>query len=1234
MLAEDDVSLTARTFAVTLTIDVSGESADAILRLAVAGGRFAVTSTGRVVPRRPAPRGGAGRRRRRRPLVLLPRRPHPQRPGQPHRRARGRPEAGAAHREPLRAVPRDERRRHRGGARDRRHPDARPGRALGRGSGRPGDDRARARGTSVRPTSPSGPPRRTGSAWSSTPGWSPVAASSSGTPPATTSAPSSCSSGRSASRRSACCRRATTGRCSCCCTPRSRRCRSGSGSRWRASAGCSASIGRSTSTSSSTGCGPARSTTCCSRPTRSATRRGSSPRLRQLFPMRRNTLTVGPMVDVHWGKPVIITARLAVLIQLDNALGGGPLAAVQGRRRRAAARRRRGDRGGPGRPGPRARSSTSSGFWDLAEKRYGFLAALRDSSVAGIDLTGGLAVWGEYGDHPSFLLAAGGFNPRFKDVPADHGRRRRPARGVVLGRPVRPDAGRVLRRHARDDPGRAQPHGDRQDRAGRARGRDRLRRPDLPPPPHALHRRLPVLRRGHLPRAQPGRGQGGRHHRGSRAAGTSWGRSASRSSGGTSPSRSTSRGEPRRRWSASRSTSVRCWPPSWPSRRTGPPRSRLAGRPWSRWPRDAATSPRRPPARPLRLRPAGRAAGPGHGPVRRRGGLRTEPVRRRGGDRRREVPHRCRHADRRPAGTRALRPRAVRRGVRGRTAHQARVRAPRRGSRVHLGRLRRQHPTGPDADELRDPLPRPRDRRDPARDPAGHQGPRPRPRGAPGVRAVRRRRPRRPARRRADLGGPHPARGRRAAGGGRRPRHPGPGRPGRPGDHRRGRWSSSGCGGPGSPRRSSSASSWRTGSRGRLHVPALGPPRPRRSNPTRRARPAAARPGHRRRRRDPDRHPRVPVHARPSTGRATSWASTPGSSSGPTRGRTASTSSPTTCRSSSSTRPTCRGCSRRPRARRTTGCGRGACWSSSTSPSSNRRGPNPACRCPCSRCPAPSSTPSCPTWPSPGPGRIRRSSRPTARTPAPALAARPAMNVSRLLAPRRLQPGRRYAACLVPAFDAGVVRGLGGEPDESGPLGPAWPVLGGGDVRLPVYYSLGVRHRLGRRRLRVAGQPAAAVRRPGGRRRRADVHRGRRSRAAGQGRRRPRRIPRHGRCAARLPGQQRAAGRGARRRHRRARGDARRGRRPGDVRPDGDHPRARPAALRRVPGAPAHRAGRPAPAGCASSTSTRGRGPRPGSAPSWSGRTRRTSSSGAGSRCRRSSTPTSCSAGPGCPWRR
>jgi hypothetical protein len=77
---------------------------------------------------------------------------------------------------------------------------------------------------------------------------------------------------------------------------------------------------------------------------------------------------------------------------------------------------------------------------------------------------------------------------------------------------------------------------------------------------------------------------------------------------------------------------------------------------------------------------------------------------------------------------------------------------------------------------------------------------------------------------------------------------------------------------------------------------------------------------------------------------------------------------------------------------------------------------------------------------------------PEGEDPAAGLAARPAMTVSRLLAPRHLKPRTRYAACLVPAFDAGVARGLGGEPSGA-QLRPAWPVPGGGDVTLPVYYS-------------------------------------------------------------------------------------------------------------------------------------------------------------------------------------
>ncbi len=69
-----------------------------------------------------------------------------------------------------------------------------------------------------------------------------------------------------------------------------------------------------------------------------------------------------------------------------------------------------------------------------------------------------------------------------------------------------------------------------------------------------------------------------------------------------------------------------------------------------------------------------------------------------------------------------------------------------------------------------------------------------------------------------------------------------------------------------------------------------------------------------------------------------------------------------------------------------------------------------------------------------------------------ALAAQPNLNVSRLLCPRHLEPNKQYYACLVPAFDLGVQRGLGGEPAIDAPLKPAWDVNNPTDLRLPLYY--------------------------------------------------------------------------------------------------------------------------------------------------------------------------------------
>ena len=66
-----------------------------------------------------------------------------------------------------------------------------------------------------------------------------------------------------------------------------------------------------------------------------------------------------------------------------------------------------------------------------------------------------------------------------------------------------------------------------------------------------------------------------------------------------------------------------------------------------------------------------------------------------------------------------------------------------------------------------------------------------------------------------------------------------------------------------------------------------------------------------------------------------------------------------------------------------------------------------------------------------------------------ALAEHPDRNVSRLVCPRRLEPGQRWIACVVPAFDAGVARGLGREPSTAD-LKPAWTAPD--SISLPVYH--------------------------------------------------------------------------------------------------------------------------------------------------------------------------------------
>lgn len=145
-------------------------------------------------------------------------------------------------------------------------------------------------------------------------------------------------------------------------------------------------------------------------------------RLRTLFPYTPRALVFAPMFDIGFGTPRFVFIRIGVLIQLENVFGQGDgdvrfsRAVLVGQLRVTL---------GPTKNEPKTTVVQLVidvlGFWDRDQKRYGVIARLRDSKIATIAITGSLAVWGDYGAQPRFLLAAGGFHPRFKDVPTEIG---------------------------------------------------------------------------------------------------------------------------------------------------------------------------------------------------------------------------------------------------------------------------------------------------------------------------------------------------------------------------------------------------------------------------------------------------------------------------------------------------------------------------------------------------------------------------------------------------------------------------------------------------------------------------------------------------------------------------------------------------------------------------------------------------------------------------------------------
>lgn len=128
--------------------------------------------------------------------------------------------------------------------------------------------------------------------------------------------------------------------------------------------------------------------------------------LRTLFPIKRGGFVIGPMLELGWGTPSLVTVRLGLLVEANQFVILGQ-AIVQL---------------------PPAVSADLAllylrldfvGSVVFSPLRIAFDAKLVNSRVAFISITGQFAFRADFGDHPTFLISAGGFHPRFKEVPAD-----------------------------------------------------------------------------------------------------------------------------------------------------------------------------------------------------------------------------------------------------------------------------------------------------------------------------------------------------------------------------------------------------------------------------------------------------------------------------------------------------------------------------------------------------------------------------------------------------------------------------------------------------------------------------------------------------------------------------------------------------------------------------------------------------------------------------------------------
>jgi hypothetical protein len=126
--------------------------------------------------------------------------------------------------------------------------------------------------------------------------------------------------------------------------------------------------------------------------------------LRVIFPFKAGGFIIGPMLELGWGTPSLVTARLGVLIEPTQLVFVGQIIVQL----------------------PPLIDKDLALLYLQVDFAGGvvfnpleiwFDGVLRDSRVLFINLSGQFAFRASFGDKPSFLISAGGFHPRFHDLP-------------------------------------------------------------------------------------------------------------------------------------------------------------------------------------------------------------------------------------------------------------------------------------------------------------------------------------------------------------------------------------------------------------------------------------------------------------------------------------------------------------------------------------------------------------------------------------------------------------------------------------------------------------------------------------------------------------------------------------------------------------------------------------------------------------------------------------------------